>query len=324
MTTYEILIPADVAEKCFLKEAMYWRAFGRVPIEQYTSDGPYRDDPEVYEEIAAPIPYETYLSEEECTYAGLPPDPHTKALEEGMPLDAPTYQRLLEMFRAQDPVDEETIRELEQSLALAIALDGETKVWDVRYETYVDEFATEICLDLRRGHIHAYGRKLPKPGRDESIEELESKDLWLDSLGIVPVPAQAWISQNVNWNDGAIFGPNESYIWIYLDTAEVLERYPPEILIKPDSAFPIGSSVAIAGYQPARQERTSKRGRPALPWDDFHVEVAHLYATRSMPTKKEAAIALFQEWFLKNKRKEVSRSSIGAKLKPYFDKIGKK
>jgi|GEM_PF-6678778 len=324
MTTYEILVPADVAEKCFLIEVLYWRAFGRVPIEFYTSEGPYREDPEVYEDIAAPIPSEGYLSDEECAYAGLPPDPHTKALEEGISTNADFYQRMLEVFQAQDPIDEKQVRETEHDLNQATAHQIEAKAWDLLYEEYVDEFATEICLDLRRGNLTAFGRKLPNSDPDRSLEELEGKDLWLDSLEVSPIPAQAWISQNIDWSDSAIYGSHSSYIWIYLNTAEVLERYPPETLIKPGSAFPIGSTVAVAGFQPARQGKTSARGRPPLPWDDFQVEVARLYADGEMPTKKEAAIALLREWFQEHKQKDVSRSAIGAKLKPYFDKIGRK
>lgn len=324
MSSYAILIPANIAEKCFLLEGVYWRAFGRVPLEHYTGDGPYREDPDLYDGIETPFSSDAFLTDAECFYADLPPDPYGKAMEEGLPTDVALYERLLDLSRGNPKFSEDDILGLERDLELAKVHDESARVWDAQCDQYLDEFRTEICLDLRREKLHAFGRKLPHPDPDKSLEELGAKDLWLDSLKVVPVPPQAWVSQQINWDDGAVFGPQASYIWIYLSVDELLERYPPENFIKSGSAYMIGGSVAVAGYQPTSTNMASRRGRPPLPWDDFHVEVARLYAIGEMPLKKEAAIALLREWFREHKQKDVSRSAIGAKLKPYFDKIGRK
>jgi hypothetical protein len=68
--------------------------------------------------------------------------------------------------------------------------------------------------------------------------------------------------------------------------------------------------------------RMSNRGRPALPWESFHVEITRMYLDGKMPDKKEAAIAYFQNWFQNQHQKDVSRTAIGQKLKPYFDALG--
>ena len=295
-----------------------------MPVEYYTSDGPYRDSYESYDDIAAPFPSDAFLTDAECAYAGLPPDPYAKAMEDGTPTDEAIYLRLLDLSRGNPQFSEDDILGFERDLELAKIHDESAQVWDVQFDQYIDEFKTEICLDLRRGKLHAFGRKLPNPDPETSLQELGDKELWLDALEVVPVPPQAWVSQQINWDVGAVYGPQASYIWILLSVDELLERYPPESFIKPGSAYAIGGSVAVAGYQPTSMGKASRRGRPSLPWDDFHVEVARLYAIGEMPLKKEAAIALLREWFRERKQKDVSRSAIGAKLKPYFDKIGRK
>ncbi len=135
------------------------------------------------------------------------------------------------------------------------------------------------------------------------------------------MPKSQWVSNAIEWENGAIQGRDRSFIWVHFNVSDVLNRYPPERLVDPKNAFPIGASIAIVGALKRGEAIEGKRGRPSLPWDQFHVEVARLYANREMPQKKEAAIAILQEWFSKDLDKNVSRSAIGGRLKPYFDAI---
>jgi hypothetical protein len=56
MTDYTILVRADIATNCFLSEALYWRAFGRIPLAYENEKGPWRDNPANYEDISLPPP----------------------------------------------------------------------------------------------------------------------------------------------------------------------------------------------------------------------------------------------------------------------------
>lgn len=81
----------------------------------------------------------------------------------------------------------------------------------------------------------------------------------------------------------------------------MLRVFPPPDLLKPEHILPIGQSFALASSAVQRvQVAQNQRGRPSLPWQDFHVEVARMFRDGKMPSKKEAAIALIQEWFSKN------------------------
>jgi hypothetical protein len=201
---------------------------------------------------------------------------------------------------------------------------AEVALWTPYLDEYLDEFKAELCLDLRRGKLNARGRRLPDPSLDVSFDQLSDNGLWFNSLQIETIPESAWLTQNVDWGAGTIIGKAASFIWILINVPDLLNRYPPRDLLKPGLAFPLGASVAVSGLSAGKTTLPSNRGRPPLPWDSFHVEVARLYATNSMPDKKEAAIALLQDWFLQSAAKAVSRSAIGAKLKPYIDRIGRK
>ncbi len=71
-----ILMPSNVAEDCFLAEALDWVAFHRYPIEMITeSNVDRRFDPEYNEEYEASPPYLDDITSDECRRVGLPPNP---------------------------------------------------------------------------------------------------------------------------------------------------------------------------------------------------------------------------------------------------------
>ena len=99
------------------------------------------------------------------------------------------------------------------------------------------------------------------------------------------------------------------------------------------AAYPIPSSTAIGNVIPvgdlyvldaldqAELTMPRRRGRPPLPWDRFHLEVAALVKADALPRKKEAAIHQFAGWFRNELGISVGRSSIGQKLAPYYDRF---
>ncbi len=317
-----MLRPAQPVEQCYLFEVLYWRAFGRLPEEEWIFNEPWRTSDEVRDSPDAPTPGGSELTDDECEFAGIPPDPQMQSLIDGIGyLEPDKYQSFLDMLRDDDPRDFERENVLIKEMESAKRFSQEVEEWLPHFNEYIDQFKSEIALDLRRGRLTALATELPKTTYEASEEDLEKQGIWLDDLPVAAVPATAWISDAIKWEVSAIYGRTRAFIWINLNMSEVLELYPPVTFINESKAYPIGSSVALIGSNMAYKS-TSKRGRPALPWDLFHIEVARLYAMQQMPAKKEAAIALLQEWFARQFNKEVSRSAIGAKLKPYFDTIG--
>ena len=321
MTGFVYFSQVQPAEKCYLRELLYWRAFRRLPEEFWDEDGPWRFSPNIRESVDGPVPQEPCLTKEECRFADIPMDPRTSwIINDTMLLDADFYRRQLDKVRSDtNPIPEITDRLLGRVLE-SERQERELNIWLPFFEDYIDQFMAELCLDLRRGKLVAYGSRLPCSTIDESLIELRKRDLWFDCLDVEPVPAEAWISKHVDWDESSIEGGRQSFLWVHLKVSEMLELYPPEHIAKENGVIPLSGSIAIVGSgSGAIKHLGSKRGRPSLPWDEFHVEVARLYAAGEMPEKKEAAIQKFREWFLAEHGKSVSRSAIGQRLKPYYD-----
>jgi hypothetical protein len=228
------------------------------------------------------------------------------------------------------PVNDEgiskaNVKELKSKRASAVKYYSELEKWIEKYRDYVDQFQAEICLKLRRGELHANGNKLPNPDPALTDKILEKSNKWLTELDTIEISKEHWLTETINWEDSAIYGRLESFVWIHVKTEEMLKVFPPQDLVRAEHILDIGSSFAVSSSAiRGVQNKLNQRGRPSLPWQDFHIEVARMFRDGKMPTKKEAAIAHIQNWFLQTLGKDVSRAAVGERLKPYFDKLIKK
>lgn len=321
MPKYSLFRPANTSTDCYLLEALYWRAFGRLPEEYWADEDPWRFSPEIRDTNEAPVPGGPELTEDECRYAGIPIDPRTVALlDDTETLEPNYYKDLLNKAQSSNPRDLEKEKHLKKAVEDSTNFHEAFARWVPLFDEYIDQFKIEICGDLRRGLLTAHATELPAPTNKKSLSIMLDQNQMLEDLDVVKIPQECWISSHIDWGASSIYGRERSFIWIHLAVDKILERYPPGVLVDTAKAFPIGSSVAIVDT-PTREiaAANTRRGRPSYPWGKFHVEVAKLYKDGDMPEKKEAAIAVLQDRFLPHAGKRVSRAAIGQKLKPYFD-----
>src|SRR5262249_26375879 len=111
------------------------------------------------------------------------------------------------------------------------------------------------------------------------------------------------------------------YCHISFDTEEVLSVFPGE-REEVVGVGRIGDSFVLSD-RPRVSRVSAQRGRPPYPWDAFHIEVADLLRRNELPEKKESGIDNFQGCFQPKHGIRASRSVIGDKLKPYYDKFVK-
>ncbi|PHR62651.1 MAG: hypothetical protein COA47_02780 [Robiginitomaculum sp.] len=313
-------------KKCFLSEVLYWRAFGRFPEMGWDSDGnDYRFVTENFYADKIPIPSGKELSEEECKYANLPNDPRLNiaaagsrtALMEEFPASAGKIHRL-------QVKQEGFIQELDDFSLKDGTLAQEAEKWLPIFEDYVDEFQSEIALDLRKGKLKAYGTEIQDHDYNKLYDIAEEQGKNEREL-IDEVPAKNWVSREIDWDYSVLKKRDMSFIWIHVDVKEMLKLYPPKMLIKNKDIQSLGGSYAVANSVVHRTfSKSILGGRPPKPWEVFHVEVARRFRDGDMPQKKEAAIAELAEWFIKKTGNKISRSAIGEKLKPYYDELMKK
>lgn len=346
--------PIYTPDICFLWEVIDWRAFGRCPVDSWDDETPVRESDEARNGFQAIVPGGAWAySPDETRYAGLPPDPDWEDFENGVYTPrVDDAARNLERFTNLDFANDDNFAQLEQyylsEFERAKAAEIKREEWQAQRKDYIDQFKSEIFLDIRRGNIKAYGSPIDtklynamesegnydgptilgtpesptlieNDGVDNDVEGFNWEN-WYENPPACEIPAEAWISDRVDWENSRLLGREINYLWVHLRFDDVLEKYPPALLIDPTYTYSIGDNIAIVGTSMVTTgPRPSKRGRPSFTWDRFHVEVTRRYINGEMPTKKEAAIQELQEWFTRELNENPQRTVISDKLTPYYN-----
>ena len=130
------------------------------------------------------------------------------------------------------------------------------------------------------------------------------------------IPSDFWTLKGIDFGTSAMSDGGQLYCFITCDLDEVLALFPGERQ-SARGVERIGDSFVLQDVTEMPRAVPS-RGRPSLPWDSFHVEIAATLHERTLPEKKEAAIQYFQDWFQRTHGIKVSRSAIGQKLTDYY------
>lgn len=326
---YVVLRAVEPPYICYLWEAVNWRAFGVFPTASWVDLGKdYREHCEDPEMFSPPFPDDsgdtTYLSEAQTEFAGLPPDPsYLSLMNEGEDLSLDHYDRMIKLVQDSENFGPEDVAKEIRKRDQAAKFWSDYEEWQTLYRAYVDQFETELLLALRKGDIVAHGRKLPSRDRDECERKFDELGYYTEEIEPEQIAKEAWVSTHVNWRESSLTSPKTAYVWISVSVDDLLRIFPPTDLISKEKILPIGDTFAIEERAISRPTSSglAKRGRPSLPWEDFYVELARLYRDGQMPSKKEAAIQHFQTWFEDSQGIKASRSAIGQKLKPFFDRL---
>jgi hypothetical protein len=314
--------PAVPAKRCYLAEVLLWHAFGRFPQEMRLPGMiDWRFSKEARDSCDAPHPGGFVFSPAECEYASLAPDPLGAARAQGSKLNRPEeYLPLLAFAEFARGNDSPEYKALTYDYERSKKLHENFGEWQEVFDGYVDRFKVEILALLQSGKWIAYGRKLPYVDRNTVYDYLRYKRTTLDDLDAAEIPQEHWVSRCINWKESSLTSSQHAYIWITMKTSKVLAAFPPETKLQdhPTGELPNGAYVAHATFLP-NAEHSKKRGRPHKQWDLFHVEVCRKILDGSMPPKREAAIAHFQEWFERTFKDGRGDSSIGSRLKLYDD-----
>jgi hypothetical protein len=65
------------------------------------------------------------------------------------------------------------------------------------------------------------------------------------------------------------------------------------------------------------------KGRPPFDWDSFHVEMARIYSEKGLPAKQESLIEDMKKWCRGTWGRDVGRSTLLQRIKPYYDRLAK-
>jgi hypothetical protein len=308
-----------------LAEVLLWHAFGRFP-EQMRLPGMAKDwrfSDDALEDYKAPHPGGFILSPTECEYAAILPDPAGQARAMGVEMLRPNqYPEALNIAAALKGRDSDLYRAFEYAFEVSKAIHEKFDGWEQARDEYLEPFVAEIFLLLRHGKLKARGTKLPFSDRKAVDKYLSFKEIGLIDLDVVDVPTDLWLSKAINWEESTLTHSDHAFIWLHFDTPQVLRLLPPKRKLAPTMSGILGGELSLT-TSPVVPEGISnaKRGRPPLPWERFHVEVARMFRDGEVPPKKESAIEYIIGWFKREMHEDVSRSAVGERLKIYYDRL---
>lgn len=318
----EVFLPTSIASYCYLFEALLWMAFQRFPLAVAAEDGGDIRWSNDYEDAEPCLEVEP-ANDEECQRAGLPCSPEYAAFISEDYFSAP--ERLEELLAMKSAVPEtgRTSREtLERDLLASREHYAKCDQWDWQFEQMLDLHKGRLFVALREGKMLSAGKPLPAKADDDFPGDMESEEFWKWSdAGWKTIPAACWLSQGINWERSWLRGTTGSYACILVPTKTLLDLFSVES--EPAvAAYGVGDGYVIRREKGPSQ--AGKRGRPAFNWDELHLELAKRVAGNGLPKKQEALIADMQAWCLTRWRRPVGRSTLLAKISPYYSAFVRK
>lgn len=310
-----------IPERCFLQEVLLWVAVQRLPLTQYDSEGvEFHDSAEIFDtSTISPEQFADYLSDEECTRLGIPPDPKLNAMLSGTwELPPSKYDEYLRDRK----LDKELRAKFETDKKRAEKFESECRAWKRAYEQSVEYPTSRIFVLLKEGSLNAWGRKLPSVDLSKAEARLERQGERACDLPLNPIPAGFWSLKGIDFDRSTARNDKDRYCHIVCSTSEILaafpgERQPVGAVVQVGDSYLLSDPDASSDHPPLR----TNRGRPPYPWDGFHLAVTELVKEGTLPQKKEAAIQQLQDWFFENHGLKPSRAAIGERLTPYYAKF---
>jgi hypothetical protein len=193
--------------------------------------------------------------------------------------------------------------------------------WEKSFSEYLEYHKSKIYIDLRDDKLKAFGIRVHGSNEADMVKFVESNDINLSRQNTVEIDQRKWVFSKIDWKNGILFGESDSYCWIQFEVEKIFDLYPIPELLPIGTLRRLNDLYIFDGDEGDDASTKTKRGRPPLPWDRFHLEVAALAKANALPEKKEAAIQHFEAWFKATVGTTAGRSTIGQKLTPYYEKF---
>ncbi len=304
-----ILTPYWIAESCFLKEALLWAGFYRYPKSEILPDRvDFRFDFDRQQEYEPMIIDDYgYIESEEAVRVGLPPNPEWEAIFDDHDMymaDADLLDRFLKMDISEfekEKFRQGHIKAVEQAKAQA--------EWDKKYEEYIEVVESKLFVALKDGTLKAWGKPAP-------IED----DVFTTGDDHEEIPASFWRLNDIDWPQSASKNEKGHYHHIFVNTNQLFSLFPSPQAEEVKTVSLVAGQYVLSEEQPRKNLKNGKRGRPAMDWDSFHVQVSARLIKDGLPEKQEAFISDMQKWCLQNWGFEPGRSTILQKISPYYKK----
>jgi hypothetical protein len=292
-----ILVAHEVAKRCFLFDALLYRAVGRIPLASVSED-----------EVDAPGGYENLiLTPEECRVGGLPPDPEWEESEKGEGED------LLNATVAATPESEARKLLYIKWLKWKGVQEHRRNEWCRGLREILKRHHNEFRIALHEGRLRSQGQRSGLLTKEDIADAV----LW-QYIPLEPIPSTFWSSCEIDWEKCQAKGSTAAFDSIVVDTVDLFRVFPlptPEVAIsvsKCGDYFVVSDDVAVP---------THKSGRPPFPWDEFHLELARRVVKHELYEKQDSVLKAMHDWCESQWGISPGDSTLKQKLKPYYDEF---
>jgi len=312
-----------------LYEALLWIVFHRIPIISLSENNiDCRIDNEIIDGIEIDQFHIDEVTQEEYKNAGLPINPYIEAkLKCGYCVDPKQFDDAIA-----DTTNDTKKYFLDKKKAAEHFFRMKQR-WDRLYANFIERQKIKLYSCFCDGTIEPVGKLLPVNTIKEYHNPYDSNEYDFEHhfddnmyhITWTQIPRDFWLLNKIYWRDSMADGTCGAYCLIVIDTEQLFEAFPPPNDGPILQVSQIGSNYIFTNDQgQAVSPPPSTRGRPSLPWDEFHVEMARRLQAGELPDKQEAAIEDMREWCHQRWQKNVGRSTLLLKIKPYYDAFFRK
>jgi hypothetical protein len=262
----KILLAYEIAETCFLIQAMLYRAVGRLPLQ-------------VSEDEATNL----VLTPQECRAGGLQPDPEWEESENG------GGESLLNSTVAAPPESEERQRLYEQWIKWKAVKEWRRSEWKHGFQELLRRHHGELLTALLEGRLKSQGKRSVPLINEEMIDGASWPDKNWEAI-----PSTYWPSCQIDWEMCQAKATTATYDSILVDTDDLFREFP---LPTPQLATDVSKCGAYFVLSDEFAGPTLKLGRPPeFAWDELHLEIARRVVKSDLPEKLEAFYEDMRNW----------------------------
>jgi hypothetical protein len=258
-------------------EALHWLAFRRLPLMVWSLDG---DDFRLStdNDLNATRQLELEVTDDSCDYAGLPANPR----------NTDDYHESVEFY---DEILRHELSESDRATFLArrsetVFFENQVREWESARDSYLEYYKAKLFVDLREQKITAQGVIIPASTMNDALKYVAENNIDLTNLPIENISNSLWLARNIDWENNALRSSFGMHCWVHFNTSSVFDLYPVPTAPTAGSLVDLGSGFfALHDSDGPEQSRSARRGRPSLPWDRFHLEVASLVRAGNLPVR---------------------------------------
>lgn len=322
---YQFFIPYSPPRRWTLLDVLFWVSCQKVPLSKFDSEGTeYRESSEVifenvdwYGEVCL-----GELTRNDFTRLKIqepkPSDFEGRKIEELKQLysgadifseitkrkstDTPRYPAIKERFKS-------LRKETHKYRAKWIKLNREKlDIWKIR-----------LIISLYDDQITARGISITSGSTvlHEHPNIFSSDELF--NSAFTTIPENFWISENIDWEQCSIRSANCDYFAINFDRDEILAKFPPtsEII---HNLFAFGDAL-VTKKRIGLSLAPPMGGKPVqYDWSAIDVKITEcILREGGLIEPQDSLVMEIEKWHLNEYNKMIPRSTVAARLKPFYD-----